>query len=452
MSEKAKFGSKIGLITATVGSAVGLGNVWRFPAEVQENGGAAFLLIYIACVIILGIPVMLSEFALGRGGQSDAIGVFQKLTPGKKWYFTGLLGVVASYIILSFYMVVAGWTLEYFWQSIFGNLYDLKVTNGAYIFEMKEMISTSWNPIIWTCVMILLNLIVLLKGVNKGIEKVSNVLMPVLFLLLVMFCVVALNMPKASEGLEFLLKPDFDKVTGATIVNALGQAFFSLSLGMGVLITFSSYYPKNVRLTRTAFTVSALDFVVALLMGFIIFPAVKSFGLDSSPEALEGTTLVFVTLPEVFAQMPWSSFWSALFFLLLAIAALTSTVSLAEVNISLLQDKYKFSRVKSAFIVITPLFIFSSLCSLSLGPLNWVTIFGKNIFDFLDIASTNILLPVCAFFSCVYVGWILPKNFLKHELSNYGQFKSKAYPYVFFSVKYIAPILILVILFSAFIK
>ncbi|MDD2960989.1 MAG: sodium-dependent transporter [Muribaculaceae bacterium] len=447
MAGKAKFGSKIGLIAATVGSAVGLGNVWRFPSVAQENGGAAFLIIYIACVFILGIPVMLSEFALGRGGNSDAVGVYKRLTPAKKWYFNGILGVLASYIILSFYMVVAGWTLEYFWQSISGGLFD---TSTTFVNKMHQLIGTSWSPIIWTVIMILLNMIVLLLGVNKGIEKLSNLLMPLLFVLLIIFCVVSLNLPNAIEGLEFFLKPDFANVSGATFINALGQAFFSLSLGMGILITYAAYYPHDTKLTRTAVTVSLLDFLVAFLMGLIIFPAVKSFGLDTDPEALKGTTLVFVTLPEVFSQMPVSQLWSALFFLLLSVAAITSTISLAEVNVSLMQDRFKFSRVKSSLIVILPLFVLSSICSLSQGPLSDITIMGNTIFDFLDLVATNLMLPISAFFCCIYVGWVLPKNFLERELTNHGEFGSVAYPFVLFCVRYIAPILILFILLSPF--
>ena len=307
MSDKAKFGSKIGLIAATVGSAVGLGNVWRFPAVTQENGGAAFLLIYLGCVFILGIPVMLAEFSLGRSGGSDAVGVFRKLSPGTKWYLVGGIGVLASYLILSFYMVVAGWTAEYFWQSLTGGLFESAASSTdsqAYTQKMTELITGSVNPLIWTYVMIAINLVILLKGVRKGIEKMSNILMPVLFVLLLVFCVVSLNLPNAIEGVKFFLSPDFSKVDGSTFVAALGQAFFSLSLGMGILITFAAYYPKETRLSRTAITVSLLDFLVAVLMGLIIFPAVKSFGLDSNPDAIKGVTLVFVTLPEVFAQMP----------------------------------------------------------------------------------------------------------------------------------------------------
>lgn len=297
-----KFSSKIGVIAATVGSAVGLGNVWRFPAEVQANGGALFLLVYILCIFILGIPVMTAEFALGRGGDSDAVGVFRKVTPDRKgWWLAGALAVLASYLILSFYMVVSGWTLEYLVQSVTGDLYASGSGDEAFRDTMGRYITGTYRPIVMTVIMIAANLLVLLKGVQGGIERMSNIMMPVLFLLLVIFCGVSLSLPGASEGLSFFLRPDFSALTPATVVNALGQAFFSLSLAMGILVTYASYYPAGTKLTRTAMTVSLLDLMVAILMGVIIFPAVMTFGLQDSN--LAGSALVFVTLPEIFAQM-----------------------------------------------------------------------------------------------------------------------------------------------------
>lgn len=271
MSQKTTFASKIGLIAATVGSAVGLGNVWRFPAETQANGGAAFLLIYMACVFLLGIPVMTAEFSLGRGGASDATGVFRNVTPGKKgWWLVGALAILASYLILSFYMVVSGWTLEYLVQSVTGHLYSsaspaVGPDDAERLFsdKMAQYITGTYRPLVMTYIMLAANLFVLLKGVQKGIEKMSNIMMPLLFVLLVVFCAVSLSLPKAAEGVEFFLEPDFSAISAGTVVNALGQAFFSLSLAMGILVTYSSYYPKDTKLTRTAVTVSLLDLGVA---------------------------------------------------------------------------------------------------------------------------------------------------------------------------------------------
>ncbi len=442
MANNSQFSSKIGLIAATVGSAVGLGNIWRFPSETQSNGGAAFLLIYICCVFLLGIPVMLSEFSLGRAGGSDVAGSLKKLSPTKKWWIAGALAILTSYLILSFYMVVAGWTFEYLWQSITGYLYD----GMGFSEKMKEFVTEDSSPLINTYIMILLNLAILVFGVKKGIERLSNILMPLLFLLLVIFCCVSLSLPKAAEGLEFFLNPDFSKITPNVFVRALGQAFFSLSLGMGILITYASYYPKNTRLTRTAVTVSMLDTLVAIMMGIIIFPAIKSFGLEG--HALNGPTLVFVTLPEVFAQLPGTQLWSILFFLFLTVAALTSTISIAEVSIAFMQSRCKMSRIAACLTVLLPLFLFSTVCSLSQGSLSDVTITGRNIFDFLDNLTSNIMLPICSILLCIYIGWFSDRKLLHNELTNYGSIKTCSYTIVRFIVKYIAPILILSILLS----
>lgn len=297
-----------------------------------------------------------------------------------------------------------------------------------------------------TYIMIAVNLFILLKGVQKGIEKMSNVMMPVLFLLLLVFACVAMTFPKAFDGLAFFLNPDFSKITPGVVINALGQAFFSLSLGMGILITYSGYFPRKTNLTNTALTVSGLDLLVALLMGFIIFPAVMSFGLDG--ESLEGATLVFVTLPEVFARMPWTQLWSALFFLLLAVAALTSTISLAEVSIAFMQDRFGLSRTKACVWVMLPLTVLSTLCSLSQGVLSDFKIAGMNLFDFLDTVATNYMLPIVAILTCIYLGWFAPKQFFRKELSNHGTLSGTFIPAIMFIVKYIAPVLIAVILLA----
>lgn len=454
MANKNEFGTKIGLIAATVGSAVGLGNVWRFPAETQNNGGAAFLLLYVLCVVILGIPVMLAEFSLGRGGKSDAIGVFRKLSPGSKWWVVGLLSVIASFLVLSYYMVVAGWTLEYLYQSITGALYDsMGSTDDAmrsgFLTKMDEYISTDWAPLVFTYLVVAINVGVLLAGVQKGIENLSNVLMPLLFVILIVLCCITLSLPSAGEGVAYFLQPDFSKITPTVVVSALGQAFFSLSLGMGILITFASYYPADTRLTRTSVIVSVMSLVVAVLMGLIIFPAVKSFGLDK--ESLQGATLVFVTLPEVFANLPMPRLWSSMFFLLLLVAALTSTISIAEVSVAMLRDRFNMTRRKAVFIVMGVLVIFNTLCSLSFGSLSDFRVFGLTIFDLLDNFTTNILLPLVSLGVCVYLGWFAPKGLLADQLSNNGTIRSRITNVVLFIIRYVAPFLISLILISKYI-
>lgn len=447
------FASRIGLIAATVGSAVGLGNVWRFPAEVQQGGGAAFVIVYVLCVFLLGVPVMVAEFAIGRAGRSDAVGVFERLGAGPAWRTAGAIAILASYMILCFYMVVAGWTFEYLMQSLTGALYApvqgvAAGAAGQFQARMTEYISQGWNPLINTWIVIALNIGVLVFGVQKGIERLSNVLMPLLFLILIVFACVSLSLPGAAEGVRFFLDPDFSRITPAVTLSALGQAFFSLSLGMGILVTYASYYPAATRLTRTAVTVSLLDLLVAMLMGFIIFPAVTTFGLTG--ENMQGATLVFVTLPEVFSRMPACRLWSSLFFLLLTLAAVTSTISIAEVTVAFLGRSLRLSRLKATLLALLPLFLFSTVCSLSQGPLGYIRIAGRNIFDFLDNTATNLMLPVASILLCIYIGWFAPRGMLLDQLSNSGSITARAYRPVMFIIRYIAPALIALVLFSTF--
>ncbi|MDE7410754.1 MAG: sodium-dependent transporter, partial [Paramuribaculum sp.] len=428
-------------------------NVWRFPAEVQANGGAAFLIIYALCVILLGIPVMVAEFSLGRSGRSDAAGAFINIGARKGWSIIGGWAILASYLILCFYMVVAGWTIEYVWQSLTGALFEPTGTVETTIVsqfseKMNLLTGGSISPLIFTFIVIFLNLIILVLGVQKGIERLSTIMMPLLFLILVVFLGVALTLPEAGEGLRFFLEPDFSKITPGVCINALGQAFFSLSLGMGILITYSSYFPSKTRLTKTAITVSALDMVIAIMMGLIIFPAVTSFGLTD--QSTRGATLVFVTLPEVFSFMPYPRLWATLFFLLLTLAAITSTISIAEVSVAFICDRFKISRTKSCLIVLLPLLLFSTLCALSFGPLSHITFFGLNIFDFLDTVATNVMLPVGSIALCIYLGWFAPKNLLHDQITNRGSLKNALYRPILIMIKYAAPPLILIVLISSF--
>lgn len=442
-----QFKSKLGLIAATVGSAVGLGNIWRFPAEAQTGGGAAFLLIYILCVLILGIPVMVAEFSLGRAGRTDVIGAFAAVTPKRRrWAAVGVLSVITPTLISLFYMVVTGWTLEYLWGSISGDLFSGDGSSAFFASKMQEYVCTPAMPAIFTVIAVLLNLGVLLSGVSKGIERLSNILMPLLFILLLIFCGVAMTLPGAGQGLEFFLKPDFSKVTAHTWLAALGQAFFSLSLGMGILVTYAAYYPARTRLVRTAITVSVLDLLVAVMMGIIIFPAVMTFGLQD--HSLAGTTLVFVTLPEVFNHLPASAMWSSLFFLLLFIAALTSTVSITEVAVRCIQDRLHYSRRRAVFSLMMPVLVFSFLCSQSFSSLSDITIFGRNMFDFLDFFTAELLLPIASLGLCIYTGWVAPKKLLQNQMTNFGHFKSRLFMPVLLIVRYVAPVLIVLVLIS----
>lgn len=356
--------------------------------------------------------------------------------------------MLAAFLITSFYFVVAGWTLEYLWESITGGLYhpvegiDMK---GVFKDRMQEYVSGTWGPLWATLVMIGLNIAVLLGGVQKGIERLSNVLMPLLFLLLTVFCIQSLLLPGAGEGVSFFLKPDWSAVTGQTWINALGQAFFSLSLGMGILVTYSSYFPKDTKLGKTALTVSMLDLLVAVMMGLIIFPAVTSFGLEG--EGMEGATLVFVTLPEVFMHMPGTQFWSVMFFLLLVVAALTSTISGAEVVVAFMHDRFGLSRRKAVMAVMLPMMAVSALCSLSMGPLSGITVYGYNFFGLLDTMTTTIMLPLVALGLSIWAGWVAPRHLLTGQLTNNGQLKGRWVPAVMFLIKWVSPLLIATVFF-----
>lgn len=452
MASNSEFSSKIGLIAATVGSAVGLGNIWRFPAETQANGGAAFLLLYVVCVIFFGIPVMLGEFAIGRAGRSDAIGSYRRLSPGTHWWISGFLGILCSYLILTFYTVVSGWTIEYLFQSISGELYTPipGIEEGSklqFADRMQEYVAGVWSPIIWTWITIAICGAVLCMGVQKGIERMSNILMPLLFVILLILCVTAMTLPKASEGLAYFFTPDFSKVTPTVCIRALGQAFFSLSLGMGILITYGSYYKNDTNLTQTAFTVSILDMAVAILVGMIIFPGVMSFGLEG--ESFGGSALVFVTFPEIFNMMWCPRLWSSLFFILLSVAAITSCISIAEVNIAYISGHFKLRRTVATCIVLLPLVLLSAISSLSNGVLSDWTIFGYTIFGACDALTANILMPLGALIMTVYLGWFAPKGLMRDQLTNGGTLRNRLAGITIFLIKWVTPVLILVIFIAS---
>lgn len=449
---KNEFASKIGLVAATIGSAVGLGAIWRFPAVAQANGGSAFLLLYIICIFVLGVPVMLAEFSLGRAARSDSFGDFKKLAPGTKWWIVGLSGLVASYLIGCFYMVVCGWTLEYLWESVCGGLYegldmaDISTLDTTFVARMNRYIATPVMPAVFTAIVIIINIFVLSGGVQKGIERLSNIMMPMLFVVILILLCVTLSLPGSSEGVKWFVEPDFSKITPMTVINALGQTFFSLSLGMGILLTYAAYYPSDTRLARTSMIVSLLSLLIAVMMGLVIFPAVFSFGMQE--HSLVGTTLVFQTLPEVFSKLPGTQIWSILFFVLLFMAALTSTVSIMEVSVAFLRDRFKITRRKACLIALCPLFVLSTVCSLSFSVLSDFTVFGLTIFDFLDTFTTNILLPLTSIGVCVFLGWFAPKNLLRDQLTNGGTLRSHIVGVVMFVIRWIAPVLIAVILLS----
>lgn len=433
-TKRATFGSKIGVILATVGCAVGLGNIWRFPYMLGENGGAAFLLVYISCILFLGIPVMITEFFIGRYSRKNAAGAFKVMAPGTKWSVIGYNGVAAAFLILGYYAVVSGWTLEYIVQAFSGSLEGKNATDFAD--EFTAFSTGVFRPILWTVVFIALTHIIIVSGVKEGIERASKVMMPMLFLILIALCVRSITLPGASEGLTFLFNPDFSKIDSSVVLSAMGQAFFSLSIGMGCLITYASYFGKQTNLQTTALQVTILDTLVAVLAGVMIFPAVFSFGIEPTT----GPELVFITLPNVFEQLPFGNIWSFVFFVLLALAALTSTISLHEVSTAYVHEEYHISRKKAAIIVSIGVTILGILCSLSMGVLKSYTLFGLNFFNLLDFVTAKIMLPLGGMLICIFTAKRIDKLLLKEEVTNHGTIRFYFFNTYAFFVKYIAPI------------
>ena len=362
-NDRANFGSKLGVILASAGSAVGLGNIWRFPYETGNHGGAAFIIIYLGCILLLGLPIMISEFLIGRHSRANTAAAYQILAPKTHWRWVGRMGVLAGLLILSYYSVVAGWTLEYITEAL-TNSFSGK-SSADFIASFQGFSSNPWKPVLWLIVFLLATHFIIVKGVEKGIEKSSKIMMPMLFIIILVLVVCSVTLPGAQSGIEFLLKPDFSKVDGSVFLGAMGQAFFSLSLGMGCLCTYASYFGKDTNLTKTAFSVGVIDTVVAVLAGFIIFPAAFSVGIK--PDA--GPSLVFITLPNVFQQafgsIPVLAYvFSVMFYVLLAVAALTSTISLHEVVTAYLHEEFKFTRGKAAKIVTGSCIFFGIFCPL----------------------------------------------------------------------------------------
>lgn len=442
--DRGNFGSKLGVILASAGSAVGLGNIWRFPYETGNHGGAAFILIYLGCILLLGLPIMIAEFLIGRHSQANTARAYQILAPGTQWRWVGRMGVLAGFLILGYYSVVAGWTLEYIFEAV-SNSFAGK-TPAEFISSFQSFSSNPWRPALWLTLFLLATHFIIIKGVEKGIEKSSKIMMPTLFIIILVLVGCSVTLPGASRGIEFLLKPDFSKVDGNVFLGAMGQAFFSLSLGMGCLCTYASYFSKDTNLTRTAFSVGIIDTFVAVLAGFIIFPAAFSVGIQ--PDA--GPSLIFITLPNVFQQafsgIPVLAYiFSVMFYVLLALAALTSTISLHEVVTAYLHEEFNFTRGKAARLVTAGCILLGILCSLSLGVTKDFTIFGLGMFDLFDFVTAKLMLPLGGLLISIFTGWYLDKKLVWSEITNNGTLKVPIYKLIIFILKYVAPIAISVI-------
>ena len=431
------FGSKLGIILATAGSAVGLGNVWRFPYMTGQNGGAAFILIYIGCIMLLGIPGMLSEFIVGRHSQSNAVRAYDKLSGGRPWKYVGYLGILTATIILGFYAVVAGWCLEYLFASLTGRtLGDAEYIQNYF----ADFSSDMWRPLLWGCAFIILTHMVIVRGVQKGIEQASKWLMPILMVLLLILVVASCCLPNAIEGVRFLLMPDFSKVDGKVFLEALGQAFFSLSLGTAVLCTYASYFKRETDLFESAGEIAILDTIIAILSGLMIFPAAFSVGI--SPDS--GPSLIFITLPNVFQQafgsIPALAYVvSIMFYALLVFAALTSTISMHEIGTAFFTEELELPRCKSAWIITGIASTICILCAWSVGAFENIQVLGLSLMDFCDKLTANFLLPLGSILTCIFVGWFIPKQTVFTEFTNDGTQNTMFFNIFLITVRYICP-------------
>lgn len=432
---------------AAVGSAVGLGNIWRFPYTCGKYGGGAFLIVYLCFVFLLGTTLMMSEFVIGRRTQHTPVKAFQALHPKKAWGLVGVVGLLTCFFILSQYLVLSGWTTNYVWDSVTGSLAALG-TDAAAISDYFTQFSTgAVRPVVFLVIFAAIVLGVIMCGVQKGIENVSKVLMPLLVLLVLVLCVRSLTLPGAGKGLEYLFSPDFSKLTGEGILAALGQALFSLSVGMGVMIVYGSYMPLNDNVFKTAMWITACDTLIAVLAGVAIFPAVFSCGFDPAG----GPGLVFCVLPNVFNSMgSMGVVFSAIFFLLLMVAAMTSAISLLEALTASLHEHAPVNRQVSAILFFLLTTGFGVLFSLSVGPLSHITVGTANLtlFDFVDRVNSIYLPPICSLATITFFGWVMPEAEVKEELSNQGTVGIGYYPVFRFLARYLAPLALLVVIIT----
>lgn len=445
---RTNFGSRLGVVLATAGSAVGLGNVWRFPYMVGNDGGAAFIVVYLCCVLFLGIPGMVAEFVVGRASHTNAARAYRSLSDHPLWGITGYVGVITSMIILGFYAVVAGWCLQYLYASLTEQLQGSK----EYVVEYFTTFSTSlFRPAVAAVLFILITHHIVAIGVRGGIERASKLLMPMLFIILIILVVASCLLPGAWGGITFMLKPDFSRISRGVLLDALGQAFFSLSLGTACLTTYASYFKSNTQLSKSAVNIALIDILVALLAGMVIFPAAFSVGVR--PDA--GPSLIFITLPNVFQQafvhLPITGYCiSVLFYALMALAALTSTISMHEIGTAFFHEELHISRKAAAWVVTSVCSIIAILSALSMAHTECLQLQGRPLMECFDYVTAQVLMPLGSLATCLFVGWVLPKRIVAHQLTNGGTLKA-GFAFVFlFVVKYICPIAIAAIFLHQF--
>ena len=443
MNNRGNFGTKLGIVLATAGSAVGLGNVWRFPYMTGENGGAAFLLIYVCCIFLIGIPGMLCEFIVGRHGQANAAHSYDKLSQGRPWRYVGYLGILTSTIILGFYAVVAGWCLQYLFASVAGHVQgDAQYVKDYFVTFSSDAV----RPVLWGIAFIVMTHLVVMRGVRQGIEQASKWLMPILLVLLLVLMVASCLLPGAMEGVKFLLMPDFSKISSKVVLDAMGQAFFSLSLGTACLCTYASYFSRDTNLVNSAGQIALLDTLIAICSGLIIFPAAAAVGI--SPDS--GPSLIFITLPSVFQQAFGS--WpvvgyvvSIMFYALLVFAALTSTISMHEIGTVFLMEEFHISRSKAATVITFVCSIICMFCAWSVGAFDGLKVLGLSLMDFCDQLTANYLLLLGGLLACIFVGWIVPKEVPFNEFTNSGTLNVGLYRVFRVAIRYVCPTGILLV-------
>lgn len=439
------FGSRFGALVAMAGSAVGLGNLWRFPYLVGENGGAAFIIVYIVFVFLLCLPIFISEFVVGRRSQKNAYAAFRDLSGGSAWRWVGLFTIIVPLIVLSYYSVIGGWSVDYLFKSLTFS-FTGDASQSAIHTMFIDFVSSTWAPLVVHTVFLAVTTLIVVVGIKGGIEKFSKIMMPILFVMVLAIAVYSLTLPGASAGLDYLFNPDFSKITGKACAAALGQAFFSLSLGFGTIMTYASYVSKKENIMFQSAATAVSDLMFALIAGVAIMPAVFAFGLN--PQS--GPGLVFETLPFVFGQMPAGGAVAILFFLALLVAALTSSISMLEVAVAYLVEEKKFSRVGACVLLFVICWIVGALCSLSFGPLSHIQIDGGNIFDFFDNLSSNILMTLGSLLTVLFVGWRMKKSDVYDEFTNGGSLSrnAKIFGVLWFLIRYVCPLTIITIFLS----
>jgi len=438
-----RFATGLGVLMATLGSAVGLGNIWKFPYLTGANGGAAFLIVYLACTVLVGFPIMVAEQMLGRKGRADAVTSFKKIAPKTLWWIIGASGVLAAFLIMAFYTEVAGWVFAYIAKSFSHSLLttDASVTSAAF----GNLVSSPVLSLVVQWVVLIVVGVIIMLGVTKGIEATTKKLLPILAVMLIIIGIRSLTLPGASAGLAFLFKPDFTKLTTSAILTALGLAFFKLSIGMGAMLTYGSYYGDDQNIPANAARVVGADLLVSMLAGIAIFPAVFAFGFE--PAA--GTKLLFITIPTVFASMPFGQIFMVLFFVLTAFAAIGAMLSLVEVVVAFLVNNTKLGRKGSTLVTVLGMGLVGSLCALSNSTLANFKLFGMTAFDFCDYTTSNILLPLGGLLIAIFVGWVWGWPKFKETLSNEGKLKNEGLLKVIFNIlRFVSPVLVLLILLT----